>query len=770
MSVDPRWQRIQSLLESLESVPLAEQAQWIEAAEADAGIRREVLELLEAMRAEAEARRPKMAAPVAVLPAQIGPYRILRRLGVGGRSVVYLAEREAGGVAQRVALKVLLDCFVEATDLRRFEREQKILAALQHPGIARFLDAGQDELQRPYLVMEWVDGQAMDEYCQSRKAGHEQKIELVVQALHAVHVAHQSLVVHLDLKPSNLLVDGQGQVKVVDFGTAKLLDHSGDSTYTRLMTPRYASPEQLSGGALSTASDIFSLAVTLHELLAGPGGEAKRSSLAMLAERAASGGVLAPTGADPDLDAILRKSTEPDPKDRYASALEFAEDLEACLERRPVRARRPTLSYQLSRFVARNRGGVSIVATLAVALLGCTGYLLYEQSQRAREARRARDTARFLTQMIESSATAQTAQPNLTVREMVERADARIEKGFAPPPDVAARLQSAFAYVLREAGREEQALEIAGRALQRADASQEVTARLLSRQTRAGILIRLGRCAEAVENFQQADAILPAARKDLEPDALSAYLQARAYAQSRCESDPKAALETLGRAAALAGLSPMNLAALKNLEALENSRLGKNTEALAAIARGLEAARSHPDGGYLQVALLRMRSQVERRAGDLAAARRSIAEAVALSPGKVNRFEELRLPLLEAGILAELKDFAAARVLAARSLGRAAEAGESAWMLHADAAEVYAKCGDCVLAMKTYEQVDQLTGGRIPKDWRGNRLFYSAECMAVKEPARAAALAREALEVYGGLLPEASARRKRLLLLSGQNN
>jgi tRNA A-37 threonylcarbamoyl transferase component Bud32/predicted negative regulator of RcsB-dependent stress response len=768
MSVNPRWQRIQSLLEALESVPLEEQPGWLDAEEPDASIRQEVAALLVAMQAEASAGRPLAVPKALVLPERIGPYRIECRLGMGGRSVVYLGERSVAGGRQRVALKVLLEHLADRADLQRFEREQRILAALNHPAIARFLDAGRDEYERPYLVMEWVEGEPIDVYCHKNSISESGKISLVIQALEAVQAAHQSLIVHLDLKPSNVLVDRQGQVKVVDFGTAKLLDDAGDTTRTRLMTPRYASPEQLRGDALSTASDIYSMAATLCELLAGAGARPKASSLAALAERAAGEGSFASTGWDPDLDAVLRKAMEPEAKDRYSSAMDFAEDLRAFLEQRPVRARRPTLSYQVSRFVVRNRGGVSVVALLLLALLGFGGFAFYEQSQKVAEARRAKETAQFLTSMIESSAAAQTARPNLSVLEMVQRADARIESGFGPPADVAARLQSAFAYVMREAGREKEALEVAERGLRRADASRHAASQVVARQSRGEILIRLGRCAEALRSFGEADVMLPAARRDLEPNAVAAYLLARANAQSRCESDPKGALLRLGEAAAIAGVGQLTMAALRNVEALEHSRLGNKAEAMLAIERGLGAAGAHPDGGYFQTALLRMRSQVQRRSGDLEGAWKSISEAIAKAPGKVNRFEELRLPLLGAGILAELKRCEEARGLAGPSLGRAAEAGSSSWMLYADAGEVFARCGECAQSLKAYERVDDLTGGEIPKDWRGNRLFFSAECLAATEAPRAAELARQALEVYGKLLPESSERRKRLLLLSGQ--
>jgi serine/threonine-protein kinase len=412
MSVDPRWRRIQTLLEELENVSPEAHRSWLEANEPDGEIREEVHSLCEAMAAEARENSKRKASSATPMPESIGPYRIHRRLGIGGRGVVYLGALEAG---RPVAIKVLMEHLAAPEDLQRFEREQRILAGLRHPAIAGFLDAGWDELGRPYLVMEWVDGDAVDRHCERNPTSQRQRIEWIIVALEAVQAAHQSLVVHLDLKPSNLLVDRQGQLKIVDFGTAKLLDDAGDSTRTRLMTPRYASPEQLRGEPLSTASDIYSVAATLCELLVGGTRESKRSSLAALAERAAGGTSVPRTASYPDLELVLRKAMDPDPQRRYATAIEFAEDLRACLECRPVRARRTTLPYQVSRFVARNRGGVSLVAVLMVALLGFAGYALNEQSQRLAETQRAVFIARFFISMLESSSTAHSGNPNLTV-------------------------------------------------------------------------------------------------------------------------------------------------------------------------------------------------------------------------------------------------------------------------------------------------------------------------------------------------------------------
>jgi serine/threonine-protein kinase len=780
MSFDPRWRRVQELIEQAERLPAPERDGWLRDHEPDPAARAEALEVLAAMEQEVNATRQRLPVDAPALPERIGPYRIAERIGAGGRSIVYTAHREVAGGIQTVALKVLFDHLISVDDLDRFQREQRILAGLNHPAICRFLDAGWGADGRPYLVLEWIDGVPIDQYCERQQLAVADRVRLIADVLDVLHAAHQCLVVHLDLKPSNILVDLRGQVRLIDFGTAKLLTDDADSTTTRQLTPRYASPEQLRGDPVSTSSDLYSVGLTLYELLAGAAAFPMHASLAALAERASGAGAAPSLPAHPDLQAMLGKALRPEPRDRYRSAAEFGDDLRAYLDGRPVRARRSTLPYRLSRFVARNQRAVATVSLLVTVLLGLAAYSFWQERQRLAEARRSAEIGRFLLWMIESSATATSGKPQLTVLEMVQRGHERIEAGLGPPDDIAAQLQSNFAYFARESGREDLAEPVARASLQRADRTGEPTPRLLARRTLAEILIRRGRCDEAVRFYDQADQLFAQDRRSLRAFAAASYLEGRAYAKLRCESDPAAAGALMEQAIALgAVLQPAETtippavfrASLYNLQGLILARQRRFAEARAAVAAGLQQAESHPDGRYLRLALLRVSAQIETGAGDLRAALRQLEQAAVAAPGVVTAFEEVRLQTLIAAKLAELREpSAASRLEQAIALARrrATEIGPSFWMILADAAEVQARLGACPASGALYQEVDQLTNGKIPNDWRGNRLFFEAECAAAEEPARAAQLARQAIAVYGALLPADSTRARRLQELAAR--
>ncbi len=768
-----RWARIQELFDTAITWPPAERALRLESLEAGPEVRLEVLALLAASDAEEEASRRVDLLPTTVLPAAIGPYRIVSLAGTGGRGRVYEAEREAGNGTQRVALKVMRDHLVSPPDLERFRREQQVLAALDHPGIARFIDSGWDPAVGPYLAMEWVDGVPVDEYCRRQGVRREARIRLGIDLLEALHAAHRRLVVHLDIKPTNVLVDHEGRLRILDFGTAKLLE-SDRATVTLQLTPRYTSPDQLRGEPVTTACDIYSAGLLVHELVTGRLPWPESDNLAALAERAAGTLAMRIETGDRDLDAVLAKALRFEPGARYPSAGEFAADLESVLERRPVSARPPTIAYQLGRLIARHR----LAAALGFALLltGVMGGLAATrlQQERLREAARSREIATFLRSMITNSAVATSGRPDLTVSEMIDRGNRRVMEGRLPE-DVAASLQVDFAYFLRERGNEDRAEPIAREAIARADRSGRPDVRLQARSTLAGILIRRGRCAEAGQLLQAADGLLPRADNSIPAAARADYLLTRAVASEVCEANVQQAIQQIESAISLAAglpaseflVAPAVYRAGAQLQyALLLSRAGRTAEALRAISAGLDLAASHSDGRYLQVALRRVRSQTYSAAGDTANALADAQEAVRLSPGVVNPFEELRLQTLLAGRTADHGDAATARSLAQRAVSavqaRAAEVGPSAWMIFADAAEVMAKTAACRDAIELYQQVDALTGREMPRTWRGNRLFYEATCAAPGSPVRAARLARQALSVYGPLLPTASRRRIRL--------
>ncbi|MDX2180695.1 MAG: protein kinase [Bryobacteraceae bacterium] len=772
---DPRWQRIQELAEAGESIPLSERESWIAARESDAAIRLEALDLIDALGEESSAAGRSPEKPERPLPARIGAYSISAVLGSGGRSVVYRGTRETEGAVQHAAVKVLQDSLVSAADLARFEREQRILAGLAHPAIARFLDAGRDANGRPYLAMEWVDGDPVDEYCRREAIPVRRRVALIAEAADALQAAHGSLVIHLDLKPSNILVDRSGRLKLVDFGTAKLLDDSNDSTTTRQFTPRYASPEQLRGEPVSTASDIYSLGLTLYELVAGEWPFEGRSSLAALAERASGAVTVRGIPKLGDLDAIVRKALETDPMRRYRSAAEFGDDLRAYLDRRPVVARPPTVAYRLNRFVARNRGAVSAALVLAIALAASGGFAWWQREERLREARRAEQTANFLQWMLQTSAAPAGGRTNATVLDMIERGNRRIEEGLGPPGEVAAQLQSTFAYVARESGREDVAEPIARRAVERADASRDPQTRIGARRALAEILLRLGRCEDAVALYREADSTLARDGRNLRPLARASYLAARATAKSRCEAKPAEAVAILEEAIAVSESArreeaplavPILRAAMYNQLASELARMRRLDEARRAAGRGLSLAESHPDGRSLRVSLLRTRSQVETAAQNPRAALADLEQAAKLAPGAVTAFEELRIHAIAGAKYAELGQretaIAKARDTVRAAQTRASEIGPSRWMLYADSAEVFARAKSCPESFAAYKEADALTGGQYPRDWRGNRLYFEAECLAATDPARAAERANQALAVYGDLLPADHPRRLRL--------
>ncbi len=398
-----------------------------EACHGDPALRQEVASLLafldDASTSDLFPPLMRNAGAPLTLGERTGPYRVIRELGAGGMGVVFLAERE--DVGKRVALKLLREGGMASGErVRRFLLERRVLARLEHPNIARLLDAGATEHRTPYLVMEYVEGTPIDRFCDEHRLPIADRLELFRTVCQAVHYAHQSLVIHRDLKPSNILVTENGQVKLLDFGIAKLLaDHTSLAlaearTGLLMLTPEYASPEQVRGESVTTASDVYSLGVVLYQLLTGsrPYQLASRTPAevervvceAMPARpsdaivREDPGGVAAARntsierlrrGLRGDLDTIVLKALSKEPGRRYLSAYQLSDDLRRHLDRLPVLARKDTAAYLMGKFLRRHWIGAGAAALIILSLVAGIAATAW-QAQRA-EAQRIVAEERF---------------------------------------------------------------------------------------------------------------------------------------------------------------------------------------------------------------------------------------------------------------------------------------------------------------------------------------------------------------------------------------
>lgn len=447
------WEELQSLFERFERTPSAEREPALAAACADPALRRRVLDLLDAADEMESARQPTSR-----VASYIGPYRLVRKIGAGGIGAVYLAERLVDGVTLRSALKVLAPHAVDASFVERFHREQQSLAALDHPNITRLLDAGWTEGGQPYLVMEYVEGVHLDEYCDARNLGVEARLRLFLQICDAVSNAHRNLIVHLDLKPSNILVSTSDTVKLLDFGTSKLLRLDGNQTSTIMATPAYASPEQLLNEPVSTASDVYGLGAILFEMLAGRAPFGKISAAARIeatarqvdpavitkcvtpdaaARRGLSEGRLR-QALRGDLAAIVAACLRSRPQDRYSSADALSEDIERYLDCKPVLARRQTLAYTAGKFLRRHRLALATAGVLVLTVAVSAAYAWSQQRAALREAERSVRMQTFLFSLFKMANPNYTGKPVATVPEFLRVGMAKLPDFVHDPADLRA--------------------------------------------------------------------------------------------------------------------------------------------------------------------------------------------------------------------------------------------------------------------------------------------------------------------------------------------
>ena len=404
---------------------------------------------------------------------KVGPYRLVRLLAKGGMGAVYLAQREEH-FEQSVALKLLRRGLSGPAALELFHSERQILARLEHPNIARILDGGTTDDGAPYFAMELIEGAPIDRYCEQHELTTRQRLELFLPVLSALELAHQNLVIHSDLKPGNILVDASGNPKLLDFGIARLLQpwREGDGRSEvpghQAMTPRYASPEQLGGQAISTASDIYSSGVVLYQVLTGylpasPEGRTTRpeprNPVASRSERNTvrnepveelshgKEGREARAEADSpqkqlngDIEAILSKALQPEARQRYPSAERLAADIRRHLDDLPVLAREGTAAYRASKFVRRHRWGLASLAAIVALVIAFTAALAHQLYETEQSRDQAQEISTFLIELFQSAAPDRAAGKEPTMRELLDLGRTQLETAFEDEPEVRAIL------------------------------------------------------------------------------------------------------------------------------------------------------------------------------------------------------------------------------------------------------------------------------------------------------------------------------------------
>jgi eukaryotic-like serine/threonine-protein kinase len=630
-----RWATIQQLFDAALERPVAERVAFVDGATDDAGVRAEVVALLAAY--ETDGRFDRLARdfaraasiptvdgdavqPVAESPEldeRFGAYRLTQRLGRGGMGTVYLAERADGQYQQTVALKLLRRDLDEEDLRRRFLDERQILARVVHPGIARLLDGGIADDGRPWFAMEYIDGEPIDRYCAAHALAPRQRIALFRAVCDAVHFAHRNLIVHRDLKPSNILVTADGQVKLLDFGIAKLIDEESATTGPRtragirLLTPEYASPEQQAGMPITTASDVYQLGVVLHELLVGVRPDEERAPRLR-------------QDLPVDLRLILDVALRQEPERRYASADQLGEDLRRWLEQLPITARSESVAYRASRFVARHRVAMGAAAVGLVLVVGFAIAMAVQAGHAARERDRAERVSALLVDLFESADPAVARGDTITVHSVLERGVDRIRTGLAAEPEVQADLLGTIGRVFAGLGLHERARDLHDEELR--------------------IRERLG----------------PRARPDV-VDALDHAGIARVNAH-----DPAAGLPLLDEAHAIAirlfGPRDPRTAAIGVDRAYALQVQGRRADARRLYEDAIAVHRARADGEPRLIARaltnLGWLLQVE---GDLDGAQRSLREALAIRrdlfetphPALANTMQSLAGVLIDAGRLHE---------------------------------------------------------------------------------------------------------------------
>ena len=542
------WRILSPLLDRALALDGDERQAWIKTQEPEIAYRLEILLLEHSVLASdgfLETGVVDLPSTTATLAGQtIGAFEVVSQIGQGGMGSVWLARRNDGRFERQVALKFLNIALLGKEGEDRFKREGKILALLAHPHIAELIDAGVTDAGQPYLVLEYVDGDQIDRYCDQRQLDLHTRIRLFLQVLDAVAAAHANLIVHRDLKPSNVLVGKNGDVKLLDFGIAKLIEAGNNpeqqAAFTisgTALTPEYAAPEQLKGEAITVSTDVYALGVLLYLLLTGrhPTGEGERSPAGLVktiveceplrpsdavgvamtnAGDAAARALLRSTSVEKlrrvlrgDLDTILTKALKKDPRERYASVGAFADDLRRYLKSEPIKARPDTLLYRAGRFARRHRAGLFIaLLALGGVAAGITGMLLQARTARIQRDLALRQLARAermtdLNELLLSNA-APAGKP-LAVDQLLEREERVIEHERNPDPANHVELQLSLGNQYSSEDENNNALRVLNAAYRVSRDLKDPSIRAKASCVLAGAMVPVGELSRAEALYQE---------------------------------------------------------------------------------------------------------------------------------------------------------------------------------------------------------------------------------------------------------------------------
>jgi serine/threonine-protein kinase len=580
-------------------------------------------------------------------PERIGPFEVVRRLGAGGMGVVYLCRRTGPDFEQHVAVKRLPAAGDSDFARERLKMERRVLAGLRHPNIAQLVDGGEDDNGTPWVAMEYVDGQPIDRWADARGLDRRDRVTRYLDLCDAVQFAHRNLVVHRDLKSSNVLIDAHGQLKLLDFGIAKLVDDADAAdaslTVASTMTPHYASPEQVRGEPVTQASDVYSMGVLLYELLAGKRPYDFPTRRPSEVERVVCETEPPPLGGgnSRDLDCIIARAMHKDPARRYASARELADDLRRWLQGRPVEARSDSAGYRALRFVRRHPFGAAATTLIAVLLVGFGSTMAWQAHQLAlqrdaaeREARVAQETTAFLIELFTVSDPLESNPADVRARDLLDRAADELPEELASDPLGRARLMQVIGLAFSNLGDASRGIPLLEQALElRIEHAGADSAEAADSRNRLGnILRRFGRMVEAEPLLVRALAWREG-QGVVDEDLADSYnnvglLQNELGHYEQAEATLRRAIELHRQ---VAGPDTENAAVPLHNLSLSLRRQQRFDAARTAALESLAIKRAAEDWSLPSLAVtLAVLANIERQRGDLEAALARSEESLAL--------------------------------------------------------------------------------------------------------------------------------------------